>query len=58
MRDKKKKIKINELLNKDVADLPESSSGGHIPAAGATIRKEDKDKFKKKLIQLYNNLNK
>jgi len=57
-RDQRKKIKLNELLNEAVADLPESSSGGHIPAAGATIRKEDKDKFKKKLIQLYNNLNK
>lgn len=57
-RDQRRKIKLNELLQEAIKGLPDANAGGHIPAAAAQIRKEDLDKFKKKLIELYKSLNK
>jgi len=57
-REQSMKIKMNELLQEAVNGLDGAKSGGHIPAAGGTIRKQDKNKFKKQLIAAYNKLNK
>lgn len=39
------KIPMNEMLEVAVKEFPESNAGGHIPAAGGIIRKEDEEKF-------------
>ncbi|MBM3282409.1 MAG: hypothetical protein FJY86_03670 [Candidatus Diapherotrites archaeon] len=39
------KVPMNEMLEFAVKGLPESNAGGHIPAAGGLIRKEDEEKF-------------
>lgn len=54
-RDQRCIIKLNEFLRDLVKDLPDSTAGGHIPAAGARIRKEDLNIFKKRLIEKYPN---
>ena len=55
-RDQTRKIKVNELLENSVRGLEDSTAGGHIPAAGATIKKEDKETFKNNLIKNYKSL--
>ncbi|MEK6947799.1 MAG: DHH family phosphoesterase [Nanoarchaeota archaeon] len=57
-RDQRGIIKLNEFLRDLVQDLPNSTAGGHIPAAGARIRKEDLKIFKKRLIEKYNDIKK
>lgn len=39
------KVPMNDLMEKAIKDLPESSGGGHIPAAAASIRKQDEEQF-------------
>lgn len=43
-------LKCNELLEQAVKGLPEASAGGHNPAAGGVIRKQDWDQFKTNLL--------
>lgn len=51
-----KKVDCNVLLQKVIADIPESSAGGHKAAAGASVPKEYLAKFKENLILEYKNL--
>ena len=46
------KIAVNDLLEKAIKSLKDAEGGGHIPAAGGRIRREDLDVFKKNLIKL------
>jgi single-stranded DNA-specific DHH superfamily exonuclease len=46
------KVAVNDLLEKAVIGLKGASAGGHIPAAGGTIRKKDLDKFKQNIIRI------
>ena len=46
------KIPINDLLSDAIEDLPGSTAGGHIPAAGASVRKKDLKRFKDKIKEL------
>lgn len=45
------KIKMNDLLERSVKNLPQAIAGGHVPAAGGKIRKEDLPRFKQNLIK-------
>lgn len=51
------KSRMNELLQLSIKDIPNSSAGGHIPAAGGSIPKEYITKFKNNLIKVYNEHN-
>lgn len=51
------KSKMNELLQLSIKDIPNSTAGGHIPAAGGSIPKEYITKFKNNLIRIYNEHN-
>jgi len=46
------KVKANELLVKATKDIPESSAGGHIPAAAGSIPKRFLGQFKKNVIRI------
>lgn len=46
------KVPVNELLEKAARGLQHSSAGGHIPASGARIQKEDYGLFKQRLLKL------
>ncbi len=52
-RDQRKKIKMNLLLKEAVRGLENATAGGHIPAAGGNIRKEDREVFKRRLREIY-----
>ena len=43
------KVRVNSVLENVIGRLPFSSAGGHVPAAGGTIRKKDYRKFVKRL---------
>jgi len=43
------KLDCSEVLKKAIEGLKDASAGGHIPAAGAEVRKEDIEKFKDNL---------
>ncbi len=45
------KVKVNDLLEKSIEGIPDSTAGGHIPAAAGKIPREYLDKFKKQLIE-------
>ena len=49
-RRRDEKLAVNELLENAVRGLKGASGGGHVPAAGAKIRKQDLQKFKENLI--------
>lgn len=49
-RRRDEKYAMNDLLEKSVIGLDGASAGGHIPAAGGKIRKEDLQKFKENLV--------
>ena len=51
-RRRDEKVAVNELLENAIKGLEGASGGGHIPAAGATIRKEDLQKFKENIINI------
>jgi single-stranded DNA-specific DHH superfamily exonuclease len=46
------KVNLPELLQKATQGLRDATTGGHFKAAGGSIRKEDIEKFKKKLMEL------
>ncbi len=46
------KINLAELMKKSVEDFDNASGGGHIPAAGATFKKEDLIKFKENIKRI------
>jgi hypothetical protein len=50
-----KAVAVNELLEKATAGLKRSSAGGHVPAAGAGLRKKDYLTFKKRVLRLARN---
>ncbi len=50
------KVAVNDLLEKAVVGLKGASAGGHIPAAGGTVRKKDLDKFKQNIIKILQKL--
>ncbi len=45
------KVKMNELLRRAVKGLPESTAGGHVPAAAGSIRRQDLSKFKENVLK-------
>lgn len=51
-----KKLAVNDLLEGAVEDLIFADAGGHVPAAGGSIRAEDLDKFKENLIKKHEKL--
>lgn len=46
------KIAVNELLERATWGMEHASAGGHVPASGARIKKEDYGLFKQRLIKL------
>ncbi len=54
-RRRDEKVAVNDLLEKSVKGLEGASAGGHVPAAGAKIKKEDLQKFKENLINILKN---
>ena len=46
------KIKVNNLLEKAVINLPQSAAGGHDPAAGGIILTSDVEQFKKNVLRI------
>lgn len=54
-RRRDEKVAANELLENAIKGLEGASAGGHIPAAGAKIRKDDLRKFKENLIRFLKN---
>ncbi len=44
---------MGKLLRKATAHLEDANGGGHIPAAGATVRSEDFETFKKNIIAIH-----
>ncbi len=55
-RDQNNKIRMNDLLQKAIENIPNSNAGGHAPASGGKIPKEYLELFKKQLKESYNNL--
>jgi single-stranded DNA-specific DHH superfamily exonuclease len=49
-RRRDEKVAVNDLLENAIVGLEGASGGGHIPAAGATIRKQDLQKFKENIM--------
>lgn len=45
-------VKVNDLATEATKNLPEGSGGGHVPAAGGRIRKEDLEKFKENVLRI------
>jgi len=43
-------VAVNDLLENCVGGLHNATAGGHIPAAGGNIRKQDLQKFKKRVL--------
>ena len=54
-RRRDEKVAVNELLENAIKGLEGASGGGHIPAAGAKIRKQDLQKFKQNIIKYLKN---
>lgn len=46
------KVKVNDLLEKCVEGIPDSTAGGHIPAAAGKIPREYLKEFKERLIKI------
>lgn len=44
------RVKMNELLKATTKSLKNASGGGHVPAAGASVRKKDLPELKKKIL--------
>lgn len=49
------KKNMGEILKKATEKIPNSTAGGHIPAAGATVPLEHYNEFKKKLFKILKN---
>lgn len=52
------KVPVNDLLAEACKGFHDASGGGHTPAAGAKVRKEDYQTFKEKLIRIHEKLRK
>ncbi len=46
------KVRVNDLLENAVKNLNGGIAGGHVPAAGGKIRKQDFPKFKQNIIRI------
>ncbi|MBN2067055.1 MAG: DHH family phosphoesterase [Candidatus Diapherotrites archaeon] len=46
------KVKVNELLVQAVKGIPESTAGGHGPAAAGSIGKQFESQFRKKVMEI------
>ncbi|MBS3152547.1 DHH family phosphoesterase [Candidatus Woesearchaeota archaeon] len=55
-RDQNINVKVNKLLEMATKSLKGAKAGGHMPAAGGIIKREDMEIFKKKLIKFYDEL--
>jgi len=51
-RRRDEKVAVNNLLENAIKGLEGASGGGHIPAAGATIKKADLQKFKENVMNI------
>ncbi|MFC1774736.1 DHH family phosphoesterase [Nanoarchaeota archaeon] len=47
-----KKVKVNEILEKAIEDIPDAHAGGHAVSSGATIPIKHFNRFKKRLFEL------
>jgi single-stranded DNA-specific DHH superfamily exonuclease len=54
-RRRDEKVAVNELLEGAVKGLEKANAGGHIPAAGGKVRKEDLQKFKENIANFLKN---
>jgi len=45
------RVRMNELLRNATKGLKDAAGGGHIPAAGASLRAADLDVFKKRILE-------
>ena len=43
-------VSMNDLMRNCTKDLTDANGGGHIPASGGSIRKQDKDKFRENVL--------
>ncbi len=46
------KVKVNELLVEAVKGIPNSSAGGHVPAAAGSLPKRFVSRFKRKVVEI------
>lgn len=46
------KIKVNDLLTEAIAGIPESTAGGHVPAAAGSVPVKQLEKFKDNVIKI------
>ena len=51
-----KKIAVNELLERAIIGFENATAGGHVAAAGASFYARDKQEFKRRIVELVNNL--
>jgi single-stranded DNA-specific DHH superfamily exonuclease len=49
-RSSSQKIDMGDLLKKSIQGLVESNGGGHVPAAGASVKLEDAEIFKRRVL--------
>jgi c-di-AMP phosphodiesterase-like protein len=49
------KVPMNDLMEKAIVGLVDATGGGHIPAAAASIRKEDEEQFLSNVKRLLGN---
>ncbi len=52
LRRNDKKVNLASIARSAVDGLPDSSGGGHIPAAGAEVRSEDLPELKRRIMEL------
>ncbi|VVB80771.1 Uncharacterised protein [uncultured archaeon] len=53
-----KQVDCVKLLQESVVDIPQSTAGGHVPAAGANFPEKYLAKFKENLFRVYGNMRK
>ena len=46
-----RKKDMGKLLHDSVYGLPDGNGGGHVPAAGASLLRQDYPEFKKRLLE-------
>ncbi len=47
------KVPMNDLLKKSVNEFDNANAGGHDPASGASLPRENLDEFKKNLVKFF-----
>ena len=50
-RDQSNKVDTSALLKKGIHGLSDAAAGGHVPASGGQMRREDLNKFKENLLK-------